>query len=588
MNFEVNHQEFDVIIIGSGGAGLTAAASCIENGISKIAVISKVYPTSSHTVAAKGGINAALGNIDEDDWKWHAYDTIKSSDYLADEDCVNYMCENAPQAITNLERMGVVFSRSKDGKIYQRAYGGQSKNFGKGDIAHRACCAKDNTGHAILNTLHQKCLENNVQFFNEFFLTDLLIKEKTDLLIKEKTCLGAVTIDLNEGNVTIFKAKTTIVATGGGSQTYKNSTSSNICTGDGNGAILRSNLQLQDMEFVQFHPTGLYQKNILITEAARGEGGYLVNSKGEKFMKKYSSQFADLASRDVVARAISTEIKEGRGCGENKDHVYLKIDHLGDDVIKEKLPGLLNLVESFAKINPLKTPIPVTPVAHYSMGGIPTNKDCQVTYFDGKDELVVNNLLAIGEAACVSVHGANRMGCNSLLDLVVFGNLSGQIAAKNMNNNEKFTDFDSLVLEKVKRIENIISNKGDGSLKIDDIKVGLRDNMQEFAGIFRNEEMLEKGLCNIKKLAKNFSNVEISNKSLFFNDELINYFETENLLLQSLATIYPALKREESRGAHWREDFDSKNDKDWRFHSLVSVDLAKLDFDFKKKAVRTL
>ncbi len=578
MQFQVNYREFDVIIIGSGGAGLTAAVSCFENNISNIAVISKVFPTSSHTVAAKGGINAALGNIDEDSWKWHAYDTIQSSDNLADEDSVNYMCQKAPESITKLERMGVVFSRSKDGKIYQRAYGGQSKNFGKGKIAHRACPAKDNTGHAILNTLYQKCLHNNVKFFNEFFLTDLLISGKS--------CLGAVTIDLNNGNVTVFKAKTTIIATGGGSQIYQNATSSNICTGDGSGAILKANLQLQDMEFVQFHPTGLYQKNILITEAARGEGGHLVNAKGERFMKKYSPKFVDLASRDVVARAIATEIKEGRGCGKDKDHVHLKIEHLGQDVITEKLPGLLNLVESFSKINPVKDPIPVSPLAHYSMGGIPTNKDCQVTYFDGKKESVITDLLAIGEAACVSVHGANRMGCNSLLDIVVFGSLSGQVAAQNINENKKFIDFDKIVKDKIERIKNILCRKGGSSLTINQIKKDLQDNMQEFAGIFRNKNMLEKGLSNIKKLIKDFKDIGIKNKNLFFNDELVSYFEVENLLLQSLATIYPALKREESRGAHLREDFIKKNDKNWRFHSLVKVDLEKIDFDFKKKEVR--
>jgi len=578
MNFQINYEEFDAIIIGSGGAGLMSAASCVKNNVKNIAVISKVFPTSSHTVAAKGGINAALGNLDEDDPKWHAFDTIKSSDYLADEDSVEYMCSNAPKAIIALEKMGVVFSRFPNGKIYQRAYGGQSKNFGKNGMAHRACSAKDNTGHAILYSLHQKCLSAGVKFFNEFFLTDLLIADKS--------CYGAVTIDLNSGNITIFKAKNTIIATGGSGQIYYNSTTANICTGDGGGAVLRSGLQLQDMEFVQFHPTGLYQKNLLITEAARGEGGYLVNCLGERFMEKYSPQFADLASRDVVARAIATEIKENRGCGENKDHIYLKIDHLGAAAIKEKLPGLLNLVQSFAKINPVMEPIPITPLAHYSMGGIPTNKDCEVTYFDGKKELIIGGLLAIGEAACVSVHGANRMGCNSLLDIIVFGDLSGEIVARNLGEKKEFPNFDNLAETKIERVNIILARDFNPNFTVENIKLNLQKSMQKFAGIFRNKIMLEEGLSQIKQLARDFKNVGIKNKTLFFNDELITYFEVENLLLQALATIFKALKREESRGAHWREDFNQKNDANWQFHSLVAVDLEKIDFQFKKKPVR--
>ncbi len=579
MDFQINYQEFDTIIVGSGGAGLMCAVSCIKNNVKNIAVIGKVFPTSSHTVAAKGGINAALGNFDEDDPKWHAYDTIKSGDFLADEDSVQFMCQQAPKVIIELEKMGVVFTRFENGKIYQRAYGGQTKNFGKGEIAHRACPAKDNTGHAILNTLYQKCLNGGVKFFNEFFLTDLLVKNKS--------CYGIITIELNSGNITIFKARNTIIATGGGSQIYKNATTSNICTGDGNGAVLRANLQLQDMEFVQFHPTGLSQKNILITEAARGEGGYLVNCNGERFMQKYSPKFVDLASRDVVARAIATEIKENRGCGENKDCVHLKIDHLGEVAIKEKLPGLLNLVQSFAKIDPIKDPIPVTPLAHYSMGGIPVNKDCEVVYFDNEKELKIDGLFAIGEAACVSVHGANRMGCNSLLDIIVFGKLAGEVVARNSQSKQQFYEFKALAQEKIDRIKTILTKSFNPDFTSKKIKEDLQETTQKYAGIFRNKEMLGVGLNKIKELVQDFKKVGVKNKSLFFNNELIEYFEVENLLLQSLATIFSALQREESRGAHWREDFQQKDDENWRFHSLVAVDLKEINFQFRKKAVRS-
>ena len=579
MQLTTNYINFNTLIIGGGGAGLTAARSLINYGIEDIGVISKVFPTSSHTIAAKGGINAALANLDDDQWQWHAFDTIKSGDYLCDEDSVNYMCQQAPKAIIDLEKMGLVFSRFDNGKIYQRSYGGQSKDFGKGALAHRACSAKDNTGHAMLNTLYQQCLKNNVRFFNEFFCYDLLIKDNI--------CYGVATIDLNLGKITIFEAKNIIIATGGASQIYQNSTSATICTGDGAGMILRSNLQLQDMEFVQFHPTGLYQKNLLITEAARAEGGYLVNSLGERFMKKYSPQFLDLAPRDIVARAIATEIKENRGCGQNKDHIILKIDHLGKKTIEEKLPGLVNLVRSFAKIDPIKQGIPITPLAHYSMGGIPTNNNCQVSYFDGKTEKTVKNLFSIGEAACTSVHGANRMGCNSLLDLVVFGKLVAQFISQNNSIEDHKINIDDIVTKKIDTIREILVQNQNSQININDIKSELKQNMQKFAGIFRNKEMLEKGLAATIKLFQELKKAEIKNKNLFFNDELINYFEVENLLLQSLTTIYCALERNESRGAHWREDFQKRDDKNWRYHSLISVDINEIAFDFKKKPVRT-
>ncbi|MCE3255547.1 MAG: sdhA [Rickettsiaceae bacterium] len=569
----IKKRDFQVIIIGAGGAGLMSALSCVENGIKDVAVISKVFPTQSHTVAAKGGINAALGNITKDDWQWHCYDTIKGADYLADHDAVELMCKAAAQTVINLENIGVIFSRNLEGKIDQRIYGGQKTDFGQGELAHRACFSKDNTGHTILHTIYQQCLKKGVKFFSEYFVTDLLMSGK-------KQCLGAVAIDLSSGEINNFKSKITILATGGYSQIYQNTTSSDICTGDGNAFILKDGLQLQDMEFVQFHPTSLYGTGLLISEAARGEGGYLINAKGEKFMSKYAPNYGDLASRDVISRAIATEIYEGRGCGENKDQVHLVISHLGEKKIREKIPTVLEIAKSFAKIDALTQPIPIAPAAHYTMGGIPTNINCQVLF----DNDVIEGLMAIGEAACVSVHGANRLGCNSLLDILVFGDLSGKIAASELNKNcLDEANITEIIDSKLKRIETILQQKGDQSSF--SIKTKSKIIVEKFVGVFRNKELLGEGLSELLRLKDQLEFVEIKNKNLLWNDELVEFFQTENLLLQSIATAYSALRREESRGAHLREDFLNRDDKNWLKHSLVSFDITNNNFDFKTKEV---
>ncbi|MES2677656.1 MAG: succinate dehydrogenase flavoprotein subunit [Pseudomonadota bacterium] len=564
---------FQVIIIGAGGAGLMAALSCVSRGVKDVAVISKVFPTQSHTVAAKGGINAALGNIKGDDWKWHCFDTIKGADYLADHDAVELMCQAAPQAIIDLEKMGVVFSRNAEGKIDQRIYGGQKTNFGKGDLAHRACFSKDSTGHTILNTLYQQCLKNGVKFFSEFFVTDLLIADKNQ-------CSGATAIDLASGQIHIFNSQITILATGGYSQIYQHTTSSDICTGDGNAFVLKEGLQLQDMEFVQFHPTSLYGTGLLISEAARGEGGYLVNGLGEKFMTKYAPNYGDLASRDVIARAIATEVYEGKGGGENKDQVYLMISHLGEKKIKEKIPTVLEIASSFSKVDPLIDPIPIAPAAHYTMGGIPTDVNCQVLYNDQK----VAGLMAIGEAACASVHGANRLGCNSLLDILVFGNLSGKVAANLLSQGFAMHQDNKIIDSKLNRIKEILAQKGDQSALF--IKAKSKELVEKFIGVFRNKNLLEQGLESLLQLKEQLKFVEIKNKNLIWNDEIVEFIQTENLLLQAIATAFSALQREESRGAHFREDFIDRDDQNWLKHSLVSFNIANNSFDFKTKPVR--
>ncbi len=573
----INHKNFQVIIIGAGGAGLMAALSCIENGIKNVAVISKVFPTRSHTVAAKGGVNAALGNILPDDWKWHFYDTVKGGDYLVDYDAAEFMCKNAVESIIKLEKMGVIFSRNDSGKIDQRMYGGQKTNFGKGDLAYRACYSKDSTGQTIINTLYGQCLKQGVKFFNEFFITDLLITNHNQ-------CSGAIAVDLDNGEVNIFQAKITILATGGYGQIYQNTTSANICTGDGNGLILKEGLQLQDLEFVQFHPTSLYGTGLLISEAARGEGGYLINGFGEKFMSKYAPNYKDLASRDVVARAIASEIYQGRGGGVNKDQVYLVISHLTEKTLKEKIPTVLELVNAFSQVNPLIEPIPIATAAHYTMGGIPTNLKCQV--LNNNQEVV--GLLAIGEAACASVHGANRLGCNSLLDIIVFGNLSGNIAkdllAQDNYNTSNQATIKQIIDDKLEKIKAILSQKGDqSSLKI---KAQMKQIVEKYIGVFRNQDLLQQGLNQLLALQSCLKFVAIKNQNLIWNDELVEFLQTENLMLQAIATAHCALNRKESRGAHFRQDFPNRDDKNWQKHSLISFNLSNNSFDFATKEIR--
>lgn len=577
MQFKITKKQFDIIIIGSGGSGLMAALAAIENGAKNIAVISKVIPSNSHTVAAKGGINAALGNVNDDDWKWHAFDTLKGGDYLADADAVEVLCSNAQNAVVELEKMGVVFSRDAFGKIAQRPYGGQTTDFGNGQIAYRACYSKDKTGHSILHSLHEQSLKNGVKFFSEFFVTDLLFDE-------EKTCRGCLAIDVNNGELIIFESKILILATGGYSQIYKNTTSSLICTGDGSALVLKEGFPLQDMEFVQFHPTGIFGYGFLITEAARGEGAYLLNANGERFMKNYAPKMLELASRDVVSQAMATEIYEGRGCGANKNFLYLDLRHISDEILKNKLPGVVDLVKNFARLDVKKDLISVAPSAHYTMGGVPTNIDAMVV--DGNQE--VDGLMAIGEAACVSVHGANRLGCNSLLDLIVFGKIAGKKAAEKIaqksfiNNVEELAKSKLAALNEIFAADNYVATKSPSELK-----QNLQNLNEKNLGVFRSAKLLSEHLSDLKKLFTEFKNLKIKNRSLLWNDDLIAYFELENLLLNSLAATFAAFNRKESRGAHYRKDFTDRDDVNFLCHSLVRFqDLMKNELEFSTKPVK--
>ncbi len=586
-NFNLISKQFDLIIIGSGGAGLMAAITAFDAGIKNIAIISKVVPTSSHTVAAKGGINAALGNVVEDDWKWHAFDTIKGADYLADKAAVDLLCQNAASAIIELEKMGVVFSRDSNGKIAQRAYGGQTIDFGKGAVAYRACYSKDKTGQTILHTLYSEALRRDIKFFSEFFVTDLLIDDvdfndnsSGNFVATSKQCGGCLAIDLNAGELYGFFAPNVIIASGGYSQIYRNTTSSTICTGDGQALILKESLPLQDMEFVQFHPTGIFAQGFLITEAARGEGAYLLNAQGERFMKNYAPKMMELASRDVISRAIANEIVEGRGCGEGKNYIHLDLRHLSEETLTGKLPGVIEIAKNFAKVDVRKEPIAIAPTAHYTMGGIPTNIDCEVL---DKNLQPVRGLMAVGEAACVSVHGANRLGCNSLLDLIVFGKIAGKKAAKNsVFNSEKFKNIIADKALKLKALLSTSQNQAE-QISLAKLKTNLQNANEKHLAVFRNQTLLEQGLSTVEDLFKTFKNHKIKNKSLLWNNELVDYFELENLFLNSLAAFNSALARQESRGAHYREDYPQKDDVNWLKHSLVRLEKNGSVFCFSRE-----
>lgn len=589
-NFELTRKHFDLIIIGSGGAGLMAAIAAADAGVKNIAVISKVIPTNSHTVAAKGGINAALGNVAADHWKWHAFDTIKGSDYLADADAVDLLCQGAASAIIELEKMGVVFSRDADGKIAQRAYGGQTTDYGNGGIAYRACYSKDKTGQTILHTLYSEALKRNIKFFSEFFVTDLLI-ENIDNLQPQKQCYGCLAIDLNEGKLVVFESAVNIIATGGYSQIYRNTTSSLICTGDGGGLIFKEGLPLQDMEFVQFHPTGIANQGFLISEAARGEGAYLLNGDGERFMKNYAPKMMELSSRDIISRAIATEIIAGRGCGAAKNYINLDLRHLSEETLNKKLPGIVEIAKNFAKVDVCKDFIPIAPTAHYTMGGVPTNIDCVVLDFDNKE---VEGLMAVGEAACVSVHGANRLGCNSLLDLIIFGKIAGKKSAEKINlfnqkNISAKPNFAIKIAEKKNlELQKLLERKFDFAQEktIYQIKTEIQNINEKYLGVFRSQKFLELAMADIERLYEVFKNLSIKNKTLLWNEELVGYFELNNIFLNSFAAVYSALRREESRGAHYRDDFSAKNDAKWMKHSLVRIfgqtpNLANIEFATK-------
>ncbi len=577
MSFSFSKQQFDIVVIGSGGAGLMAAISAVNSGAKNIAVVSKVNPNYSHTSSAKGGINAALGNVTKDDWKWHAYDTIKGSDYLADVDAVEVLCENAKEAVLDLEKMGVVFSRQQDAKLSQRAYGGQTTSFGKGEIAYRACYSKDKTGQTILQTLYEQAIKNNVKFFSEFFVSDLFIKDK-------KTCHGCLAIDLNSGEIVIFESKIVILATGGYSQIYHNTTSSLICTGDGSALVLKEGLPVQDMEFIQFHPTGIHDLGFLITEAARGEGAHLLNNENERFMNKYAPKMMELASRDIISRSMALEIHEGKGCGKDKNFINLDLRHLSDDILNHKLPGVVELVQKFCNLDVKHDLIPVSPSAHYTMGGVPTNVKTSVT--DEKNQ-EITGLMAIGEAASVSVHGANRLGCNSLLDLVVFGKIAGLEASRRIKNISFLTDIKNLILSKISKLSEKFDCNVSNIDSLSEIKSSLQQNNERYLGVFREENSLDKGLKANLELFARFRKYKIKNRSLLWNEDLIAYLELENLFLNSIATNFSAIERKESRGAHYRFDFKNRSDDQFLAHSLVKItDIKENRLEFSLKAVR--